>query len=1127
MTKGNSPDEHSDGESSCSSAIEVVVAGRFKIKPNAFLNMITDKDISAYKQLGMGEGIMQSLDTSMESGIKSSTIAERKKIYGINKLPEEEEVTYWRFLKEALSDKMMILLLVLGITALIIGLTTPEAGKDEVHYSTAWIDGTFIIVAVSIVVLVTTINDYLKELKFKALNDLTSKVAVTVLRDGDKKVIDISELVVGDIVEFAGGLFIPADGIFLTGQGFSIDEAACTGENDEKKKNTVPDPDTGKLDPFIISGTSVIAGEEGRYLIIGVGEKSFSGNLEMQTRSGKQPTPLQEKLDDLADTVGWVGIGVAILLFVTLALISIIKAAVNGDNYDFKLLLDYSIVGVSIIVVAVPEGLPLSVVIALAYSMQAMMKDNNMVRSLVACETMGAATNICSDKTGTLTTNEMTQIRAFIGLLQMKRYDHNASTSLWLKDLNDNLANQTLQIYCDAVAFNSTAKLVKNSSKKKDAPKMIWLGNKTEQGMLRWVNRVDERKVHKIRESCEDKYIYPFQSKKKSMTTLVKQDHSVYGKKIMQYSKGGTEVILKRSTRYINGSGEICDLTDEVREKINDTVEEYGNEALRTLGVGFRIYSDDINDDFPTDDPLDGDLIFLGVVGIEDPVRTEVPAAVARCQRAGVTVRMCTGDNIVTAKAIAMKCGIYSDKVVAMEGPAFRQLFVDDEKKFMKILPSIQVLARCSPLDKQLLVGNLMMLGEVVAVTGDGTNDAPALKLADVGFAMNDGTDVAKKASKIILLDNNFVSVVQACKWGRNVNDNIRKFVQFQFTANCVLLVVTFVGAIKDAARSDGTGEPPLAPVHLLWANLIMDTMAALALSTENPDDEALLSRPPTYRDSPLISYKMRRFVLGNAIFMILVLHLLIFSGEELFETKHDYTGLDRSPEALDDHDEDNLTRLRTVVFNTYIYMQVINWFHARKLYDEKNPFEGFGRSKFFLPIVLFTAAFQAFMVEVAQGFMETISIGSIRWAATIGIALLMFPYGVMLRFYPIHEPRHKCKRLDEEEEGEDEKDAEVRNSKLKLIKEVNAMQREIVKGALKKPAEKQKKKKEASDVTTDAARELMQQRIKEALQRVQQRVRVVRAIRGRRGDPLNVKRSSGVNSTFSRASSRGFSEGI
>ena len=838
---GNSPDDHSDDESS--SAIEVVVAGRFKIKPNEFLNLITDKDTSAYKQLGGAEGLLKSLDSDLEDGIKTSTISERQKIYGINTLPEEEEVTYWRFLKEALSDKMMVLLLVLGVTALIIGLTTPESGKDDVNYSTAWIDGTFIIVAVTIVVLVTTINDYLKELKFKALNDLTSKVPLTVLRDGNKKVIDVAELVVGDIVEFSGGLFIPADGIFLAGQGFSIDESACTGENNEKRKNNVADPDTGKLDPFIISGTSVVAGEEGKYLVIGVGEKSFSGNLEMQTRSGKQPTPLQEKLDDLADTVGWVGIGVAILLFVILALISIIKAAVNGDRYDFKLLLDYAIIGVSIIVVAVPEGLPLSVVIALAYSMQAMMKDNNMVRSLVACETMGAATNICSDKTGTLTTNEMTQIRAFIGLLQMKRYDHNSSKEIWLKDLNDDLSNQTLKLYCEAVAFNSTAKLIKNSNTKKDAPAMIWIGNKTEQGMLRWVNRVDERKIDKIRTSCEDKYIYPFQSKKKSMTTLVKQDHFLYGKKIMQYSKGATEVILQRSNRYITGSGDVCDLTDDIRQTITEAMDDYGSEALRTLGVGFTTYSDNINDDFPSEDPLDHDLIFLGITGIEDPVRTEVPAAVKRCQNAGVTVRMCTGDNITTAKAIARKCGIYTDDVVAMEGPAFRQLFVEDEKSFMKMLPSIQVLARCSPLDKQLLVGNLMLLGEVVAVTGDGTNDAPALKLADVGFAMNDGTDVAKKASKIILLDNNFVSVVQACKWGRNVNDNIRKFVQFQFTANCVLLVITFVGAIKDAARTDGTGEPPLAPVHLLWANLIMDTMAALALSTENPNDEALLSR--------------------------------------------------------------------------------------------------------------------------------------------------------------------------------------------------------------------------------------------------------------------------------------------
>ena len=830
-----------------SKELEKVEVGDGGSKKQKIFEMIQDKNLNIYRELGGLEGLSRLLDTSMTDGITSSSLQYRRDTYGENFLPEEEEVTYLTFLKEALSDKMMLLLLVLGTAALVIGLTTPEQGKDEVHYSTAWIDGTFIIVAISLVVLVTTINDYLKEMKFKALNELTSKIDVTVKRNGKAETVDVSEILVGDLVEFEGGTFVSADGIFISGQGVLVDESACTGENDEKKKSSAAATDTD-VDPFIISGTSVIAGEKGLYLCVAVGEESFSGRLEMATRTGKQPTPLQEKLNTLADLVGWVGIGVASILFFTLAAISIGKAAHNGDTYDFKLLLDYAIVGVSIVVVAVPEGLPLSVTIALAYSMQAMMKDNNMVRSLVACETMGAATNICSDKTGTLTTNEMTLVKAHIGLLEMHDYDYNAKGPLTRKELHSELSDKTLQLFIDSISFNSSAKQVKvDPSKVPEADEngKIWVGNKTERGMLKWVNRVRyaEGGFQACRDSVQEDYqiVYPFQSAKKSMTVLIRQQHPTYGNMTMQYTKGASEIILDHCQAFIDAEGNEREMTNQDKERLGKVIQGYANQAFRTIGVAFRVFGD-YQVTFPDDDPMTNNLVFLGIAGIEDPVREEVPRAVKTCQDAGVTVRMCTGDNIHTAKAISSKCGLLTSDGIAMEGPAFRKLFCDDEHEFMKILPSIQVLARCSPLDKQLLVGNLMLLGEVVAVTGDGTNDAPALKLADVGFAMNDGTDVAKKASKIILLDNNFVSVVQACKWGRNVNDNIRKFLQFQFTVNVVLLIITFIGAVRDASRSGGNGSPPLAPVHLLWANLIMDTMAALALSTENPN-EGLLKR--------------------------------------------------------------------------------------------------------------------------------------------------------------------------------------------------------------------------------------------------------------------------------------------
>ena len=732
----------------------------FSITPIRFFNLIQDKDKAALKSYKGLQGVMATLQTDAEKGISSASVAERQRVYGVNVLPVEDEVSYCKFLLEALSDKMMILLLVLGCVALIINLSTPEHGEDEVDYSKAWIDGTFIIVAVTIVILVTTVNDYMKALKFQALSELTNKADIYVIRDSKRQKVDVAEVVVGDIVEFSGGAYVPADGLYLQGQGVSIDEAAATGENDDKKKDAVKDP-------FLISGTNVLAGVDAKFVAIGVGENSFSGRLEMAAREkGKRTaTPLQEKLDALADLVGRVGIAVALLLFVTLTAITSIRAGANGDSYDFKLLLDFAIIGVSIIVVAVPEGLPLSVVIALAYSMQAMMKDNNMVRSLAACETMGAATSICSDKTGTLTTNEMTVMKANVGGLVTKAYDHNGTAAVTVADMHDDLSSKALSIYTEALIFNSTAEKIPApaGTKTKIIDGKIWIGNKTEQGLNRWADRADSRGMS-LRTDVprENRLVYPFQSSKKSMTTLVRYDQQHYGKCIMQYTKGAPEIVLEHCVNYMNADGEEVPLEDAKREEFMQGINGFGSEGLRCIGVAFRRFGGH-DEEFPEEDPLKKDLTFAGFNGIEDPVRDEVPPAVLSCQEAGVTVRMCTGDNAQTAKAIGTKCGIFTEGGVVMEGPVFRRLFCDNEEEFMKILPNIQILARCSPLDKQLFVGNLMLLGEVVAVTGDGTNDAPALKLADVGFAMNDGTDVAKKASKIVLLDNNFASVVKVC----------------------------------------------------------------------------------------------------------------------------------------------------------------------------------------------------------------------------------------------------------------------------------------------------------------------------------------------------------------------------
>eukprot|EP01062_Namystynia_karyoxenos_P074557 TRINITY_DN714_c0_g2_i5.p1 TRINITY_DN714_c0_g2~~TRINITY_DN714_c0_g2_i5.p1 ORF type:complete len:1319 (+),score=396.72 TRINITY_DN714_c0_g2_i5:132-3959(+) len=1060
----------------------------FSIPHGKFFLMIQDKDLAEFHRLGGLGRIAAALQCDLgpppflnPRGIEESTVPQRVATYGENFIPDEEEITYLKFLQEALSDKMMILLLVLGVTALVINLTTPESGNDEVHYDKAWIDGTFIIVAVAVVVLVTTINDYLKELKFQALNAETSKLAFRVYRNGERVERDIKELVVGDLVEFSGGTAMPCDGIYVRGQGVSVDESACTGENDEKKKDhSLSVDEEPRKDPFLISGTSVVAAEGGLMLVIGVGENSFSGKLEMATRTGKVPTPLQEKLDDLADKVGRLGIVVAALLFVTLTIGSIAKAAHYGDKYDFKVLLDYAITAVAIIVVAVPEGLPLSVTIALAFSMGAMQKENNLVRSLAACETMGAATNICSDKTGTLTTNNMIQVKGNVGGKDLLVHDpshpahHHGQGKISRADVHPDISQKCLDTFLDAMCFCSSALLRPAKGKEKgDARGMVWEGNKTELGMLRWAERVAPNGIQSIRGSVApaDRLLYPFQSLKKSMTALIRREG-----RIVQYTKGASEIVLAHCNQWMDATGECRAMEPEQQAEFEQTIQRFAQMALRTIGFGMRIYSNNAQDPFPEEDPFGHaqNCVFLGISAIEDPVRKEVPPSVDLCFNAGVTVRMCTGDNLETAKAIALQCNILRTipgvgPGIAMTGPDFRRQFVDDAANdyahFRAMLPRVQVLARCSPLDKQLLVGMLMLSGEVVAVTGDGTNDAPALKLADVGFAMDDGTQVAKKASNIVLLDNNFVSVVTACKWGRNVNDSIRKFLQFQFTVNVVLLIVTFVGAVYDMSRRDGDGSAPLAPVHLLWANLIMDTMAALALSTEKPHaDNAgpLMQRLPTYRSAPLIGRRMWRFVFGGAAFQLIVVMTLIFAGEDLFQCRdplprlnvtsavggNGTAPLDYAPAQKEDWEEDVKTLHRTVIFNVFIYMQVFNWFHARKLYDEINPFEGFDRSKLFLPIVLFTAGFQAFMVEVAQGFMETTKPGGLRWVAILGIAALMLPIGILVRFIPVEEAPVETEALV----GTDGEDEEV-SGKYEMIMKVQRMNHALFEGADAAPA--------------------------------------------------------------------------
>eukprot|EP00668_Euglena_longa_P046616 GGOE01062301.1.p1 GENE.GGOE01062301.1~~GGOE01062301.1.p1 ORF type:complete len:1055 (-),score=361.18 GGOE01062301.1:374-3322(-) len=913
------------------------------------------------------------LDSNLRRGINSSTLEERRKKFGDNILPQKELMSFFEHVMDALGDTMMLILIGAAVVSLVLGLTVPDPHTGKVEYSTGWIEGAAILISVTVVVLVTATNNYSKALKFAELSAETSKRSCTVLRDGCKQTIDTTELVVGDVLFLNAGDLLPSDAILVEGVEVKCDEAAMTGESDVVDKDA-------ELDPFMIAGTSVVQGG-GRALVSAVGQNSSSGKqLKLTLESGEQETPLQKKLSTLADDIGYLG-GLAAALTFTVLSLKEIYFWLNYPSHPLHLkpFLDFLIVAVTIVVVAIPEGLPLAVTIALAYSMREMMEDNCLVRVMAACETMGGADAICSDKTGTLTTNTMTVVQAWVAEKRVvvpgsgipvpaTNQPHRSNSTLRAGSasptgLLEGLNVFVVDLFCEACIMNSSAE-----EKLQADGTTQWTGNKTEIGILRFLKEkvgVDPVDIQRSFPS-ESVRQFPFNSDKKRMTTVVKK-----GNKFVSYVKGAPDLLLAQCEEYMNTAGQRLPLTKDKREYLKAVITDMALLGNRCILVGV---ADLTVSSMPHEDPEDCQFCVLSILGIQDPIREEVPGAVQKCQNAGIIVRMVTGDNKQTACSIAEKAGIYHKETgVALEGLEFRQMVEEEPERLRTLLPRLEVLARSSPQDKFVLVDLLRKNGNTVAVTGDGTNDAPALKLADVGFAMKTGTEIAKTASDIVLLDDNFVSVVKACMWGRNVNDNIKKFLQFQVTVNIVGVALTFFGA----AFSD-TNTAPLTPVQLLWLNLIMDTLAALALATEQPSEQ-LLDRDPIHRDSSLITRRMWINITGHAVFQLGVMLWLMLYAAPYFNV------------------EDQSIHHRTIVFNTFILIQIWNEFNARKLHGEFNVFAGMGRSKGHLRVTCIMVLFQFCSVQFFGDFFGTRPLNLAQWVACVAIGAMCLPYGALL----------------------------------------------------------------------------------------------------------------------------------
>ena len=852
------------------------------------------------------------------------------------------------------------------------------------------------LVAVVIVVLVTGFNDYRREKQFAKLNEKKEDRQVKAIRSGKSMMISVFDVMVGDVLHLESGDSIPADGVLISGQGLKCDESSATGESDAMKKTGGDEvwrhlekgTATSKLDPFIISGSKILEGV-GTYLVTSVGVNSSFGKIMMSLQTENEDTPLQVKLAGMANWIGYLGTGAAGLLFFWLLirfLVGLEGSPLSGAQKG-SAFLDILIVAITIIVVAVPEGLPVAVTLALSFATKRMLKENNLVRHLRACETMGNATTICSDKTGTLTQNKMTVVAGNLGTTtnfarEIDTSDENKIV-MTFPDAFESLSPSVRYLLLQSIAINSTA------FEGEEDGRHTFIGSKTETALLVLAKEhLGMGPVAEERSGAQVVQLIPFDSNRKCMGAVIRLSSGNYRLLV----KGAAEIMLaKASKELVNVSSNNLEerpLSQSARNIASRNITEYAEQSLRTIGMLFRDFEQwppagarAVEDNKHTADFEDifEDMTFLGVVGIQDPLRDGVSHAVKQCQDAGVTVRMVTGDNLVTATAIATQCGIKTQDGIVMEGPKFRQLSDEDMDE---MLPSLQVLARSSPEDKRILVARLKHLGETVAVTGDGTNDGPALKTADVGFSMGiAGTEVAKEASAIILMDDNFSSIVKAIMWGRSVNDAVSKFLQFQITVNITAVVLAFISAV---ASPDS--HSVLSAVQLLWVNLIMDTFAALALATDAPT-EKILNRKPTPKSAALITTNMWKMIIGQAIYQLVVTFTLYFGG----------------PAILKYNTADPIIRLElnTMVFNAFVWMQIFNEFNNRRLDNKFNIFERVHKNYFFIAINCIMVGGQVMIIFIGGKAFQIKRINGTQWAICILCALPCLLWAVLLRCIP------------------------------------------------------------------------------------------------------------------------------
>ena len=834
------------------------------------------------------------------NGLNDQEVLASRQKYGENLLTPPAKEPMWKRFITKFEDPLIIILLVAGILSIAISFYEYYGLHEgtEVFFEP---------VGIFIAILLATGMAFFFEEKankaFSVLNQVNDEEPVEVIRNGNTTQITKREVVVGDIVRLNTGSEVPADGSLLQAISLNIDESSLTGEPICHKSTHEADFDKDATFPtnYVLRGTKVMEGH-GLFRVEKIGDNTENGKVFVASQiDNSVKTPLTEQLERLGKLITWASYTIA-------ALILIARIIMFFSNFSFEwvrflqYLLDSIMICVTLIVVAVPEGLPMAVTLSLAYSMRRMLKTNNLVRKMHACETMGATTVICTDKTGTLTQNQM---RVSEMAIDRETEEHKA------------LARE-------AIAVNSTASLDFSDDHHPTA-----LGNPTEGALLLWLNDqgYDYRQLRTEAEVIDE---LPFSTERKCMGTLVRSAQ-LPGKTIL-YIKGATDIIRNYCSSIMGNRS---------WDEISNQLLTWQNQAMRTLGFACMLIDDENLHEGVIPTLLDTikqtgkGLTFQGIVAISDPVRKEVPAAVRECLDAGIDVKIVTGDTPGTAKEIGRQVGLWTEKDCdncVITGPEFEAL---SDEELSKRVNSLKIIARARPMDKKRLVEALQAQHQVVAVTGDGTNDAPALKAAHVGLSMGDGTNVAKEASDITIIDNSFRSIGRAVMWGRSLYQNIQRFILFQMTVNVAACLIVLAGALM------GT-QSPLTVTQMLWVNLIMDTFAAMALASLPPSKDVMRDKPRN-RKSFIINPAMTRLIIGvGCLFFVILLTLLYMLEHAPIQSMTDFlTWKNTGHHELTNHE-------LSIFFTLFVMIQFWNMFNARAFATGRSAFhlkgcKGFG----------------------------------------------------------------------------------------------------------------------------------------------------------------------------------------